>query len=387
MWSIVGAPVLGAEAPASGAVLVDAGVVAGVGCRPEGRVLRADGLVIAPGFVDLQVNGGRGIDLTRDPERLWDLAAQLPSQGVTAFLPTVITAPLDAYDRALSVLAAGPPPGWIGATPVGWHFEGPMLNAARRGAHPLAHLQSPSPEVYAAWSRDAGVAMVTIAPELAGALDAVAHLVDRGVRVAAGHTAATTSEIDAARAAGVVALTHLFNAMTPFAHREPGPVGAALAGRPDASGRRLVAGLIVDGIHVHPIAVAAAWAALGPSRTCLVTDAVAATGLPPGRTRLGDAEITLGPEGVRNADGTLAGADLSMDRAVANLVAFTGCSRADAVTAASTTPARLMGLTGKGTVRVGGDADLVLLRPDGTVAATVVGGQVAHASQDVSWRS
>ena len=211
----------------------------------------------------------------------------------------------------------------------------------------------------AGWSPDAGVAVVTLAPELPGGLEVVAALVERGVVVAAGHTDATSGELEAAVAAGVSMVTHLYNAMRPFNHRDPGPVGATLAGAVP------VAGLIADGVHVDPVAVAAAWRALGPGRLALVTDAVSALALVPS------------DEGVRRPDGTLAGSTLGMDAAVRNLRAFTGCSLADAVTAATATPAAVLRDDSRGELVVGRRGDLVVLTPAGEVVATVIGGEVA----------
>jgi len=366
-------------------VLVVDGVVAAVGPRleaPEGvPTTDVSGLLVAPGFIDLQINGALGIDLADEPERLWEVGAALSRYGVTGFLPTIITSPAGTPERALAALADRPA-GFAGAEPLGLHLEGPMLNPDRRGAHDPALLRPPSPELVEGWTRAGGVALVTLAPELPGGLAAVARLVEAGVVVSAGHTAATAGELDRAVAAGLSYVTHLFNGMVPFGHRDPGPVGLALADG------RLTAGLIVDGIHVHPVAVAAAWRALGPSRLSLVTDAVAALGRPPGRFPLGSRTVTLGDDGVRLDDGTLAGSALALDEAVRNLMAFTGCSAAEAIATVTTVPARVLGLPSKGSVAPGCDADLTLLTTDLRVATTFVGGrEVRPASEVATWRS
>ena len=342
---------------------------AGSRASDDAIVLDASGLLVAPGFVDLQCNGAHGIDLVLEPERLWDLAALLPQYGVTAFLPTVISCPPHVVDRALATLA-NRPAGFRGATPLGLHLEGPMLNPARRGAHPQEQLRAPADTPVHSWTAAGGVAMVTLAPELPGALDAIRMLRAAGVVVSAGHTDATDGELTIGVDAGVTAATHLFNAMPPFKHRAPGAVGAILADS------RITPGLIADGVHVHPTAVAAAWAALGPSRMALVTDAVAPLGCPPGPFRFGTIEVTVGPNSVRLADGTLAGSVLAMDQAVRNLVAFTGCDAHNAIGAASTTPARVIGATGKGRIEPGADADLVVLTPELELVAVVIGGEV-----------
>ena len=334
-----------------------------------------DGLLVAPGFIDVQLNGAHGIDLTSSPAQVWDVAGLLPRYGVSAFLPTLVTAPLDVSARAQRALAAGPPPGWRGATPLGLHLEGPMLNPGRRGAHSPQHLRLPSKTAIDGWSRADGVAVVTLAPELPGVLEVVRLLRGRGVVVSAGHTDATVDDMRAAVDAGVTYVTHLFNAMAPFLHLAPGVIGTAF------SDDRLTVGLIADGVHVDPVAVAAAWRAIGPARLNLVTDAVAALGLSAGVTMVGDMEIHVGPDGVRLADGTLAGSNLSLDQAVRNLVAFTGCPPHEAIATVTATPARLLGVATKGAVAPGCDADLTVLTADLDLVATLVAGDLLHVSE------
>ena len=183
------------------------------------------------GLVDLQVNGAAGIDLTAEPHRLWEVASALPAYGVVAFVPTVITSDPAAREQALATLAAGPPAGWTGAEPLGLHFEGPMIAPSRKGAHPEHWLRPPSLDLVDGWSREAGVVMATIAPELPGALEVIERLVSEGVVVSVGHTAADAAAVRAAVEAGARCVTHLGNAMAPMQTREPGPVGVALAGR------------------------------------------------------------------------------------------------------------------------------------------------------------
>jgi N-acetylglucosamine-6-phosphate deacetylase len=339
-------------------------VDAGVASHDAAASLDAAGGVVVPGFVDLQCNGAVGIDLTTEPERMWEVAAALPRFGVTAWLPTIVTSPPDRAERALAALAdrpAGMPPL---AEPLGLHLEGPFLNPARRGAHDPSLLADPAAEAdrAATWSRARGVAVVTLAPELPGALDLARALRAAGVVVAAGHTDATYEQLEEAADAGVSMVTHLFNGMSPLHHRRPGVPGAAL------TDGRLRVGVIADGVHVHPAAVALAWRLLG-ERFVLVTDAVAALGT--------DA---AGGQGVRLPDGTLAGADLGMDAAVANLAGFAGTSLADAAAAASAAPAAALGDATRGHLRTGARGDLVVLGPDGRARTTVVGGRVAHTT-------
>ena len=290
------------------------------------------------GLVDLQVNGAAGIDLTAEPHRLWEVAAALPAYGVVAFVPTVITSDPAARAQALETLAAGPPAGWAGAEPLGLHFEGPMIAPTRKGAHPEHWLRPPSLDLVDGWSRESGVAMATIAPELPGALEVIERLTAQGVVVSVGHTAASAADVTAAVEAGARCVTHLGNAMPALLPREPGPVGAALGGTD------LVAGLIVDGHHLDPLFVRAAWRALGPARFLSVSDTTAALGLPDGPARLGDQDVVVADGTVRLADGTLAGSAASLLDCLRVLIAQTGCSVADAVATATTTPLALLGL-------------------------------------------
>jgi N-acetylglucosamine-6-phosphate deacetylase len=340
--------------------------------------------VVAPGFVELQCNGAGGVDLTAEPERLWEVARLLPRWGVTSWLPTIVTSPDDTRRRALAVLRDGPTVDGPLAEPLGYHFEGPFLSPERKGAHAVQHMRLPEVAAVAGWTPEAGVALVTLAPELPGALDVLRALVDRGIVVSLGHSTATAAEATAAVDAGARWATHLFNAMPPLHHRDPGLAGVAL------TDDRLSVGVIADGLHMHPLMVDLASRALG-DRLTLVTDAVAALGMPPGLIRLGDMEALADDEGVRLADGTLAGSNLSMDDAVGNLMAFAGVDLVDAVAAATVVPARLLGVDDeRGVVGPGSRADLVLLAHDGTrvdVVATLIGGDVAYDRREPPWKS
>lgn len=357
-------------------VAVEVSVVDGIvspSIAPDATVLDAAGLVVAPGLVDLQVNGAGGVDVTADPARLSVVGEELVRHGVTAFLPTVITSAPEARAGALDALATAE---GTGAVPLGVHLEGPMIAPSRRGAHPEEWLRTPSLALVDGWSREAGVVMVTIAPELPGAVEVIAALVARGVVVSVGHTAATPAHVAAAVGAGATCATHLFNAMPPISGRDPGPAGAVL-GRPD-----VVAGLIVDGIHLSDEVVRMAWRALGPARFWSVSDTTAALGLGDGPVRLGDQDAVVADGAVRLADGTLAGSASSLADCVRTLWATTGCSLAEALATATSTPARLIGDDSRGSLRVGGRGDLVLLDVDHDrrhleVVATVVGGTVA----------
>lgn len=289
-------------------------------------------------MIDLQVNGAGGFDLTMEPEALWKVGTALSRFGVTAFLPTLVSPAWEIVDRGRDALRAGPPPGYDGAKPLGWHVEGPFLSPSRAGAHDPAALRSPSVEAVAGWSPESGIRMVTLAPELPGALDVVRSLVANGVVVSAGHSAATHDQADAGFDAGIRSVTHLFNAMAPLDHREPGLVGAALADD------RVTVCLIPDGLHVHPTVVALVRRAVGPERLAIVSDAISALGVGPGLHQLAGREIEVDATSARLPDGVLAGSVLGLDEGVRNLAAFAGCSLDEARLAATRVPARLLGI-------------------------------------------
>ena len=350
----------------------------------EARRLDASGLILAPGFIDIQINGAFGCDFTTQPASVWEAAEGLPRFGITAFLPTLITSPLEQVATAQGVIQQGPPPGFTGAMPLGLHVEGPFLNPARSGAHNPAYMRHPSIEAVGDWSPEAGVRLVTLAPELPGALEVIRLLAGRGVVVSAGHSQATVEEAQPAFEAGLTCGTHLFNAMPPIEQRNPGLAGALLAYTPAPGGHEVFCGLICDGVHLHPATVRLAWKALGAKRLILVTDAIAALGLPPGRYRLGDQEVIIDGLSSRLADGRLAGSLLSPDQAIRNLMAYTGCTLEEALATVTRNPARLLGLENeRGGIIPGALADLVLLTPDYQVVATLVHGRFVFMSKDL----
>jgi len=360
-----------------GYVVVSRGRIAEVGAGPppaDPDIALASG-VLVPGLVDLQVNGYYGADLAGcDPEGWARVVQRLPETGTTAFLPTFITAPLGqltASLRSAKKITAGAP---SGARILGVHLEGPFLSPARAGAHRRDWIVPASPgAVTELLAAGRGVLrLVTLAPEADGALDAIRALVTAGVLVSVGHSDATARQVADAASVGARMVTHLFDAQRGLHHREPGVVGQAL------TDPRLTSGLIVDLSHVVAPVCAIAVAA-APGRICLVTDAAACAGMPPGRYLLGGEPVELPPGGgapVR-PDGTLAGSALRMDLAVAN-AAGVGMGLAGAVAAASRIPADLIGRPDLGRLAPGAAADLAWLGDDLRTRATWVGGEQVY---------
>lgn len=361
--TLVAAPATGAARSLSpGWLRVEGELIAevGEGDPPGAPDLRLEGGMLTPGLVDLQVNGFFGHDLADAGTAGWHtVAGRLPETGVTAFLPTFITAPLPALAEALRRTARLLPHLPPGARVLGVHLEGPFLSERRRGAHNPAHLTDPTPQALAPLLETGLVKLVTLAPERPGALAAVRTLAERGVLVSVGHSDATAEQVARAADAGARKVTHLFNAQSGVHHRRPGVAAQALADP------RLTAGLILDLHHVAPVAARLAFAA-APGRIVLVTDAVSAAGMPPGRYELGGEPIELPAAGPPlRAGGTIAGSALRLDAAVGNAIAL-GIDPAAAVDAATRLPADLIGRRDLGRIAPGAAADLTWLVPDGT---------------------
>lgn len=367
-----------------GYVVIDQGRITKVsGGPPPGDpdpVSFPDGTLI-PGLIDLQVNGGAGVDCSRTgPEGYDVLGRYLAATGVTAYLPTIVTEPLEEMRRALDVVAAAMTRKGTLPAILGGHMEGPYLSPLRRGAHPSQYLRHPSTDEMAETLQKArGVLrMVTVAPELEGAEAVVKRLVAEGVLVALGHTDATYDDVNAAAQWGARVVTHVFNAMRGFHHREPGAAGAALLNP------ALTAGVIADLVHLHPAALALIARVAGPARVLLVTDAMAAAGMERGTFSLGLQTVELRGGVARLSDGTLAGSVLQLVRGVQNFASVAGVSLREAVRSASFIPARLLGLSRKGRIAKGCDADLVILDRNGSVALTLVGGEAAYRRTSVT---
>ena len=346
----VGAVLLGGElVPGDAALDADGGLDAvGLPPAPGGRLA-------VPGLVDLQVNGYDGVDVMHaGAEDLHDVGRSLLRSGVTAYVPTLITAPPADTGAALDVLAevAGSPRP-DGARVLGVHLEGPFLSPARLGTHPPAFRLDPDLALLRSWCDRGPVVAVTLAPELPGALELVEDLVGRGVLVSVGHSDATAEQAGAAFDAGARTVTHLWNAMSGLTTRAPGIPGAALS-RPG-----VVVQLILDGHHLAPEVVRTSWAA-ARGRVVLVTDATAASARPDGRYELAGVRLDVRDGAVRNEQGRLAGSALTLDAALRGAVAL-GLPLLEALVAVTAAPAALLGRTDVGTLEVGAARDLVVL--------------------------
>lgn len=342
-------------------------------------LIDADGLIVTPGFVDLQVNGGHGIDLQGNPDYMWELGQALPRSGVTSFLPTFVTGPPKSYGAAMMALSKQPS-GYLGAHPVGLHFEGPFLSPNQSGMHHPAHLSIPSSIIAGDWSRAAGVALVTLAPELPSSIEMIRGLASRGVAVSAGHSSASAQEADEGFNAGVSMVTNLFYAMEPLDQRSPNLAGAALARD------EVVVGIIADGVHTAPLFTKLVWHTKGPTRVALVTNAVSAMGRPAGSYELAGQTIISDGQTVKNRRGALAGTTLTMDRAVRNLIEFTQCDLAQALVSASATPTSVISVHDRGHLHPGAVADITFLRDDLGVELTICSGQVAYLADGAEGR-
>jgi N-acetylglucosamine-6-phosphate deacetylase len=355
------------------AVLIRDGLIVGVGTtaeiRPDGPQTRLPpGVFLAPGFIDLQVNGGGGILLNDQPtvDGMRAVARAHRRYGTTACLPTLIT---DTREKMRAAIAAARSIAGKDAV-LGVHLEGPFISPRRPGVHRPDRIANPGPGDLEELCElaGAGSSLVTLAPECVPA-GFVRSLASSGVRVSIGHSEATAAIVTQAAEDGATGVTHLFNAMPPMSAREPGIIGAALADR------RLTAGLIVDGIHVDPVSVRTAFAAKGSDRIALVTDAMPTVGASLDRFELVGRNIRLRDGRLTTEEGTLAGAHLDMASAVRNAVRLAKVPLEDALRAGSLTPARFLGLDKeRGTLVPNARADLVALSEELQVVATWVDG-------------
>lgn len=364
-------------------LVVEDGVISRVSSRtdepaPSGaEIVDFGDAVLAPGFIDIHIHGGSGLDLMRaSAPEVPRLGRFLATHGVTAYFPTTVAAPLDATCAALDRLAdaieetafSDDP---VQARPLGIHLEGPFLSHKRRGVHPPENLVEPTVAIFdRLWQAARGqVRVLTIAPEIPGALEVIAEAARRNVCVSIGHSDAEMPVAKAAVKAGARHATHTFNAMRPLDHREPGIVGEVL------SNDKMTADMIVDGIHVDPAVVELFLKAKGPERAVLITDAISATGMPDGRYMLGPIEVDV-KDGKATSGNSLAGSVLTMDRAVRNVTKFSKWSLREAVRAASLNAAQAVGIAAdRGILAPGISADFLVLSPGGEVRKTIMRGR------------
>ncbi|MDQ6876704.1 MAG: N-acetylglucosamine-6-phosphate deacetylase [Candidatus Dormibacteraeota bacterium] len=354
-------------------LLVEGGFVTWIGAGraprpPDETIVARPGELISPGFVDLQVNGFAGHDAASGADAIAAISKRLPATGVTAFLPTLISAPVElgaAFVEAGAAVGSEAP----GARVLGAHLEGPFINSSYRGAHERAFIIDPEPELVRIVIK-ARPRLVTLAPELPGALEAVEQLTAAGIVVSAGHTGADFDCGRRAIGAGVRFGTHIYNAMTAVHHRRPG-IAVALLLDP-----RSTLGLIGDGEHLHPAISEQVIRTKGASRVALTSDQTAAAGMPPGPYVLGGRRVVSDGTAVRLEDGTLAGSAATMDQVVRRMAGLPGMNVARAIAMASTVPARVLGERSLGRIRVGARADLVVLDSELRVRLTMIGGEV-----------
>jgi N-acetylglucosamine-6-phosphate deacetylase len=335
---------------------------------------------LAPGFFDIHIHGGAGLDvMLASISELPRLGKFLSTHGVAGYFPTTVAAPLDSTCKALERLADAIEASMSAAThdepvqarPLGIHLEGPFLSHKRRGVHPPDYLVRPTVAVFERlWQAARGhVRMLTIAPEIPGAMEVISEAARRQVCVSIGHSDAEITVAQDAVKAGARHATHTFNAMRPLDHRDPGIIGEVL------TDDRLSADIIADGIHVAPAVVKLFLTAKGRERAVLITDAISATGMPDGRYQLGPIEVDV-KDGKCTSGGSLAGSVLTMDRAVRNVTQFAHWSLQDAIRAATLNPARAVGLEeNHGVLACGASADFNVLSPTGEVLKTIVGGR------------
>lgn len=353
-----------------------------------GRKIDCSGNIVAPGFIDLQINGAFGLDFSCDVKDqasadhcLKTVGTGILAHGVTSYCPTVVTSPPSVYHTVLPCLKPRGG-GADGATNLGVHVEGPFISKQKKGAHPAQHIKSPVEglsslkEMYGPGLDN--VAIITIAPELEGSMDAIDGCVDRGIVVSVGHTEAQLAQGEEAVRRGARLVTHLFNAMVSFHHRDPGLVGLLTSQKLDD--KKVWYGIIADGVHTHPAALRIAFKT-NFSTLVLVTDAICAMGFQDGKYQFGQQVIEVrGDEAYVAGTNTLTGSVATMHKSVLKFKKSSRCSIVECLEAASLHPASALGLeASKGTLNFGADADLVILDLDSlAVKSTWIGGKKVY---------
>lgn len=338
--------------------------------KPAVRIQVPEGHVIAPGYIDLLINGAFGHDFTSNPRQIAAVARNLPRFGITAFLPTLISAPLAQYSTAARLFKEIKHEGEMAAV-LGLHIEGPYLNRAKAGSHSIAYLRQPDIDELSYFDPES-VRYMTVSPELPGALPFIRAIRERGISVGLGHSTATFEEALAAADAGASWASHLYNGMGTMHHRFPGLVGAML------TDERLSIGLVADLVHLHAAVLKLVVAAKKPGQITLISNAVSAAGMPLGKYTLGNQTVESSSVGIRLPNGTLAGGLEMLDQGVRNMVNQAGRPLAEALQMACQTPAELLGLKTKGKLAPNYDADIIILDEQLQVTLTMVRGKVVY---------
>jgi len=340
------------------------------------EVIEGKDKYIVPGYIDIHVHGGGGSDvMDGDYEAINQIAITHSHFGTTSFLPTTMTMSKDKIIRSLRSICEAVKKGTAGAEILGIHMEGPYINPEKKGAQKEEDIKKISIEEFLEFNQASGnlIRLVTIAPEMPGAIGLIKYLYKQGIIASAGHTNATYVQTQAGIKVGLSHVTHTFNAMRGLHHREPGVVGAALASP------ELTVEVIADGIHLHPVVMKILIQAKESEKVVLITDAMRATGLKEGTYDLGGQEVTVNKGQARLKDGTLAGSVLTMDKAVQNMVNKVGIQLPKAIQMASFNPAKSIGIDDKkGSLELGKDADIVILNKNLETELTIVAGKVVY---------
>ena len=340
------------------------------------EVIEGKDKFIAPGYIDIHVHGGGGSDvMDGNYEAINQIAIAHSHFGTTSFLPTTMTMSKDKTIRSLRSICEAVKKGTAGAEILGIHMEGPYINSEKKGAQREEDIKKVSIEEFSEFNQASGnlIRLVTIAPEMPGAIDFIKYLDKQKIIVSVGHSNATYAQVQAGIQAGLSHVTHTFNAMRGLHHREPGVVGAAL------TSPELTVEVIADGIHIHPIVLKILTKIKEGEKIVLMTDAMRAAGLKEGTYDLGGQEVIVTKGQARLKDGTLAGSVLTMDKAVKNMASKVGVPLPKAIQMASFNPARSIGIDDKkGSLEPGKDADIVILNKNLETELTIVAGKIVY---------